>query len=380
MNNKTCSEDYQNRTKTDQDMIYLCTCAVNGTRPNIESIEAVHKDELFEETEKQLLSSAVGMALESAGIKWERFTRAIAIAQRKNALLDADRMKVLSALEEAGIWYMPLKGSVLKDMYPRYGMRQMADNDILFDSSRRNDVKRIMEGLGFRTEHYEFGNHDVYHKEPVSNFEMHAYLINRKTNDKLATYYQDVKERLIKDKGNQYGYHFTDEDFYLYLVAHEYKHYTEGGTGLRSLLDTYVFLKQKERDLNWGYIRQEAERMEVSEFEEMNRKLAMHLFREEPLSAEEQKMLDYVLSSGAYGTLENETNNQIERKGRWGYFFSRLYLSHDDMLREYPVLKRVPILYPVMLIWRFIYRFFTSHKKFMYQLKAALGLEKPDQN
>lgn len=45
--------------------------------------------------------------------------------------------------EKAGIWYLPLKGVILKEMYPVYGIRQMADNDILFDFTYRKEVKDI---------------------------------------------------------------------------------------------------------------------------------------------------------------------------------------------------------------------------------------------
>ena len=212
-----------------EDIVYLCKCAVDGEKPDVQRIRS-SMEELYETAEEHMLTSAVGMALESSGIRKENFTKAIAQAQRKNALLDADRIKVLAALEEAGIWYMPLKGAILKDMYPKYGMRQMADNDILVDPGRRADVREIMEKLGFTVKMYEIKNHDVYYKEPVSNFEMHIYLINGRSNDQLLTYYLNIKDRLLKDKDNQYGYHFTDNDFYLFLMAHEYKHYVEGGT------------------------------------------------------------------------------------------------------------------------------------------------------
>ena len=32
-------------------------------------------------------------------------------------------------------------------------------------------------------------------------------------------------------EGSRYGYHFSDEDFYLYMLAHEYKHFSGSGTG-----------------------------------------------------------------------------------------------------------------------------------------------------
>ena len=63
-------------------------------------------------------------------------------------LLDAERHRLEKNLTEHGIWYMPLKGSILKDWYPKFGMREMADNDILFDASKRKEVKAIFSGPG----------------------------------------------------------------------------------------------------------------------------------------------------------------------------------------------------------------------------------------
>ena len=359
-------------------IIYLCICAVKQVTPEQKKLDSINLDLLYEAAEKHLVTAAVGMALENAGMKTHSFEQAVAQAQRKNALLDADRAKVLAGLENAGIWYMPLKGSVLKDMYPRYGMRQMSDNDILIDPERRADVRAIMEGLGFKTEKYEAAEHDVYHKKPVSNFEMHVYLVNGRSNAQLETYYLNVKDRLIKDEGNEYGYHFRDEDFYLYMIVHEYKHYIQGGTGLRSLMDTYVYLLQKQETLDWDYIRQEAEKMGIADFESGNRTLAMHLFAGEALSETEEKMLQFVFSSGTYGTEKNDAINQVREKGRFGYFLARLTLPKKQMYWNYPILKKAPFLYPVMWVWRLISKPFTSFRKFKTQLKAALGIIKPD--
>lgn len=357
-------------------VIYLCSCAANGQDPDLEKVSGLDMDVLFDAAQKHKLAATVGMVLERVNIRTDRFTKAIALAQRKNVLLDADRAKILAELEKAGIWYMPLKGSLLKDMYSRFGMRQMADNDILIDPERRADVRAVMEGLGFSTDVYDKKNHDEYFKPPVSRFEMHVYLINGRSNDELETYYLDIKDRLIKDEGNQYGYHFCDNDFYLFMVAHEYKHYVEGGTGLRSLLDTYVHLKQKEQDLDWDYIRQESLKMGIADFEQNNRKLAMHLFRQEELSEKEGQMLKYILSSGAYGTLSNDIENQTQKKGKLSYFFSRLILPVKDMRNFYPVLKRKPYLLPFFWGWRLVIMPIRNRKKALFELRSALGLVK----
>ena len=360
--------------KNAEDIIYLLRCAITEKVPDRDKIPGMDLEELYRIARRHSVASAVGMALESTGIKDERFEKAVAMAQRKNALLDADRTTVLAKMEAAGIWYMPLKGSVLKDLYPRYGMREMADNDILFDKTRDADLREIMLSLGFTLENYDNGPHDIYHKKPVSNFEMHRTLFSASMREDLYPYYANVKNRLKQDEGKRYGYHFSDEDFYLYIVAHEYKHYSSGGTGLRSLLDTYVYLKKK--NLNMDYIQREASKIGIADFERQNRDLALHLFDEEKLTDEEKKMLDYIVLSGAYGNVENAAINGVREKGQWGYFLSRLTLPKDVLVGMFPILRKVPFLYPACWLLRLLRGVFLRNKVFRVQLKAALGLNK----
>ena len=69
-----------------------------------------------------------------------------------------------------------------------------------------------------------------------------------------------------------------------YMTAHEYKHYSAGGTGLRSLLDVYLFLRKFGKSLDFDYISQEAEAWGFTEFEGLNRSLALRLFPGEALT------------------------------------------------------------------------------------------------
>ena len=65
-------------------------------------------------------------------------------------------------MEQKGIWHLPLKGVILKEYYPSVGMRQMSDNDILFDYSFCNEVQAYMESEGYKAVSVGEGNHDIY--------------------------------------------------------------------------------------------------------------------------------------------------------------------------------------------------------------------------
>ena len=84
-------------------------------------------------------------------------------------------------------------------------------------------------------------------------------------------------------------------------------------------------------------------------------------------------MLDYVLSCGTYGIEENLTRNLLEKEGKKGYFLSRLTLPYARMLEMYPILKKIPILYPFCWLHRLVYALVFKNEKVMTQLKAGLN-------
>ncbi|MBR6088961.1 MAG: nucleotidyltransferase family protein [Anaerolineaceae bacterium] len=176
MENPENSSQTIGRNRAVFDLAYLLSCAVNESQPDPERVSAMDFDAVYGLADKHMLGAAAAMALESAGFRDKRSTRIIAVSLQKTVLFDQAKKAVLGALEDAGIWYMPLKGAVIKDLYPKSGMREMADLDILFDASRAAEVRTIMEALGFSTYKYGQSTHDVYRKKPVLYFEMHKAL------------------------------------------------------------------------------------------------------------------------------------------------------------------------------------------------------------
>ncbi len=366
------------------DVAYLAASQVNGSIPDGARIGKMNLEHLYETAERHMLSGITAMALESAGVKRDGFTQAKGKAIRKVAAFDMERAAVLQALEEAGIWYMPLKGAVLKSLYPRIGMRQMADNDILCDASKTSQVRAVMERLGFsaNSTHGE-GIHDEYCKPPVCIFEMHRMLFGPIKGAGIAEYYQNVKDRLILNEGSRYGYHFSDADFYLYMIAHEYKHYYESGTGLRSVLDTYVYLKKKGETLDWAYIAEELEKLGIADFEARNRSLALHLFGGEGLTARDEEMLAYIQSSGTYGNMQNYVTNKMRDYGsgpfgKLRYVMSRLFLPMNTVRASFPLFAKYPVLLPFLPLYRVIREVTVRRAKLRAELKALAEVKSND--
>ena len=293
--------------------VYLAACALRNQCP--QGNWQADLEELYRFCKFHSITSIAAMALEEAwkiapaeesAMKQWRQTRDKAI--RKNILLNAERERILNWMESIGCWYMPLKGSLLQFDYPQFGMRQMGDNDILCDPVKAEEIYRFMLESGYRCEVHNQGNHDQFIRQPVYNFEIHRALFKPETAPEFAAYYADIHERSRKDPNNDYGYHMSPDDFYIYVTAHAYRHYVVSGIGIRNLMDVYVYLEKHGDGLDWDYIQRELTGLGAWDFECWCRRMSKALFGEPNLAPEvsdaDLAVLDAFFASGTFGTEE----------------------------------------------------------------------------
>lgn len=394
--------EHENRLKNGLDMLYLAACALHDTVPDKKRMSEMNIMGVMTEASRHSMNGVTYLGIKkyfeatqnADGVidpemlaKWRNgYTRII----KKTIFFDIEREKILSFLDQNGIWYLPLKGIILQNLYPQLGMRQMADNDILFDANYRAELKKYMLDNGYKGgEHVgrtDAACHDTYVKAPFYNFEMH-YSLHPATEKgiMLRNYYDNIKERLIKDDGNSCGYHMSDEDFYIYVTTHAYKHYSHAGTGVRLLMDTYVYLSQKKDQLDFVYIEKELKDLGLADFEKMVRTLAFKIFSEPnhknliKFTGAEAEFLTYCIQSGVYGTTGNAMKiklNEISKGGKitfrvkMKYFMRRLIPGNDCYMLRYPFAYRHKILIPFVVIARFITAVFTKPLMLLKEIRA----------
>lgn len=364
-------------SKTARDLIYLVSCAVNENTPDAGICKEMDLEAVYHLAQFHSLTSAAAFALEKVMELPRVFDQAKKKAIHKLSLFDIERVKILAALEQKGVWYMPLKGILLKSFYPKAVMREMTDNDILFDREKPEVVKAVMESLGYACVMYDMHNHDVYEKPPTMEFEMHRTLFNRETSPEFAAYYENIGKRLIKDSGNKFGYHMSDEDFYIYIICHMNKHYSNGGTGIRSLVDVYLFNKARYDGMDKDYLSRELNALGLTEFEQRVREMAKKLFCGEEFDVAESEETMYFVRSGARGTNEHWKENRLSRsmggedtvKAKQKYLLKRVFISGDELKKQYPTVYKHKILYPVLLVYRPIKGAITHPKGLINEVK-----------
>ena len=392
--------------KTGEDMLYLITCALHSQTPDKDKVCGMDLAALYRYARRHTLAAITYDALELLGgstgdgllaiakddtlvsvlTKWKE-TRDKAL--RKNLMLDAARKKLFQYMDAEHIWYMPLKGAILKELYPRQEMRQMADNDILFDAEYEAAVKDYFVREGYEVISYAKGNHDIYEKEPVYNFEMHTSLFGEAHNEVWAEYYKDIQSKL-KKSDHHFQYSFTDEDFYIYFIVHAFKHFDGCGTGIRYFVDSYVY--QNAKNLNWSYIERELDKLGVLAFEKTFRSISMKIFGKgeavSRLNREENSMLCDSMFAGTYGNLQSGigkklhkiqgNEDRITKNTKAKYIIGRLFPPMSYYKAYYPFIYKTRIFIPFFVIFRMVRGVLQHGKEMMREIRVVVKIDQAD--
>lgn len=279
--------------------------------------------------------------------------------------------ELMEKLEEKKIPYMPLKGYVLRKLYPAPELRTSCDVDVFYDKKRKEEVKEILSGLGF-TEGHEGENHLDWSLDSVT-IEMHHELAAQ--SNVYHPYYQNVFERMVNTEG--YRYDFTPEDFYIYFLVHAAKHFAHGGFGIRTVLDIWIYRKKKA--LNEQYLNSELEKVQLLKFKNAIEDLAEYWFGEKEFTEELAVLHEYVLTCGTYGQRSNSAaiggDSESVKKTKFKFLMRTLFPSLRTMRTMYPVLKKAPILLPFTWVARWFAVLFKRRKNVGAVIHAMNGID-----
>ncbi len=359
--------------KSGYDTVYLVRCALNGGVPEKEKVKKMDLKTVFLQAKRHSLLGITYFAISSytqlygsEGLDEELLRKwkigYVKILKRLVAF-DIEREKLCSFFESENMNYALLKGVIISTLYPNLGMRQMADNDILTSPANAKKIKRFMTENGYSVHSYGKSTHDVYIGKGLT-FEIHKTLANVNSRDKkIKRYYDGVLDRMISGEGRKKL--FSDEDFYVYMTYHAYKHYSNAGFGIRSLVDTFVFIKEKGDGLNFEHIDRELSYLGLLDFERQSKSLAFSLFSQncnlsESLSEKERAAFECYVISGSFGTFDNAVKKSVEavsknRKSSFSvikYLFRRIFPPMDYYKNNYPKTYKLIITIPFFWAYR----------------------------
>lgn len=160
--------------------------------------------------------------------------------------------ELLSALENAGVTPVVLKGYSLSRLYPESSVRQSADLDIYVGLQNEKKAQEVLRSCGVQVKERAEGAQEAScYYEPVGCIELHAWLMGK---DDRAAWLVDNPSGIsqpFKSVSLDNGEHVRtlgDDDNMLFLALHFIKHFIKYGANLRNLLDVILFYRYYSRN------------------------------------------------------------------------------------------------------------------------------------
>lgn len=145
---------------------------------------------------------------------------------------------ISAAFENNNIDYLPLKGLVLREYYPKKYYRMMCDMDILINPKQYDITYKTMKEIGYSLE--EESDHNIAWSNNGVTVELHKKLYPN-FDERFNEYFKSGWQFARCCNGHQYR--MSDEDFYISIFVHFVRHFRSGGIGIRQFLDLWVYRK-----------------------------------------------------------------------------------------------------------------------------------------
>lgn len=297
------------------------------------------------------------------------------------------QLKMLGAVFSAnGIHYMPLKGMVLKNLYPKSDMRIMGDADLLIKMDQYDRICQVMEQLGYSFQAET--DHELIWTKSCLRIELHKRLIPSYNYDYMA-YYGDGWQLAHPTAADPCCFAMTDEDQLIYLITHLAKHYRDGGIGIRHMLDLYLY-KQAKTDLDEAYIAKQLQKLQLHKFYQNIYHTLQVWFHGANADTVTDLITKVVFESGCFGTRRFRTVAQgIRNKAKYGdstktaqirTLVRLVFLPYEIMEQKYPILRTVPVLLPVMWVVRWLEALLSKPKVISKHCKQVKLLTQDELN
>ncbi len=280
----------------------------------------------------------------------KKFRNAMLLAMWRVEKINHEYAQLTEVFEKEGIPYVPLKGAVIRPLYPEPWLRTSCDIDILV---KEEDLDRAVNALtdsrDYRAEKRRSFHDIILHAPSGVHLELHFSLRERMEKpDKLL---ERVWDHCSPREEGAYCFLQSREFLMFHIVAHMAYHFLRGGCGIKSFLDLYCMEKALDYDkevllqlLNeaglWTFYSRMKEVMAVWAYGEAHTEIT-------------RRIADYILAGQTFGTNANRV--AMEQNGSKGkQALTRIFLPTPLLCDIYPSLRKRLYLMPLYQVARWL--------------------------
>ena len=336
---------------TEQNLFELISSVVLGKKPSFDSLSQDEIVEIYKISRSHNITHLSAAALINLDLlmgdekAYSFFEERLNAAMFKRLSMQYSYEKCCLLLEEEGIDHIPLKGAVLRELYPEPWMRVSVDIDILVrPEDHQKAVEALVNKLGFKRTDLSTP-HDVTLKvDDGTNVEMHFDLIEDEIFPKAYKILSNVWQYAIKDDEGSHRYRLEMKFTHFYHLVHLAKHMKLGGGGIKDYLDLYLlYLAGQSVSSNEALLKEGG----ILSFATAAEQLSRVWFGGEEHNDITRSLSDFVMSGGLFRSRKNTNILEIrQNKSKLGYYISRLFVPYDYLKKQYPIIERKPYLTP----------------------------------
>ena len=262
--------------------------------------------------------------------------------------------EIRNIFNEGGIAYIPLKGAVIRHYYPEPWMRTSCDIDVLIHDTDIDRAVKLLTEKGWIADEQR-GYHDVsLHSSTGIHLELHFNI--RENNASLDNVLDRVWEysEPVVDGGHEYRQ--KNEFLMFHLLAHMAYHFISGGCGIRSFIDIRIL--EGAIEFSKDELLELCRSAGIERFYENVSKLTDVWLLGAPYTELIEKMEQFVITGGIYGSVENKVAiNQAKSGGKFKNIAERIFAPYDSLKIRYPKLEgkrwKMPF-YQVLRWWQML--------------------------
>lgn len=331
----------------------------------IQALSPLEAQQLFELSRQHDLAHIAGHSLKRRGMQLpealqQKFTKQVNLAIYRSLQLQRMYDQLCQVLEQAQVAFIPLKGAVIRQLYPQSWMRTSSDIDILVQEADVPAAVDALVKLGY--DNKGRNTYDVSLFSPAGmHVELHFNLITDYVSKRQGQVLKQVWETSQPVAGKKYHRQMSDGLFYFFHMAHMAKHIHNGGCGVRPLLDTWLLNHRMEANRQ---AREELlEKGGLLTFARQMENLAEVWFSGKTPDETADMVTAYILDNGVYGTRSRGIANKQTEQGRGKYFLSRVFVPYERLKLRYPVLQKHKWLLPFYQVARWFGLLFNGGVK-----------------
>lgn len=294
----------------------------------------------------------------------------------RSVYYETDLSEVDRILTRAQIPYTVMKGIALYHCYPKPRLRTMSDIDIIIRPEDRKRSDEAMRAAGYHVTVPTLSEY-VYERDIVE-YEFHDTMMPEPlTNDiDYHSYFAQVWNHVTAPASAASTYHPMEESFhFLYLFVHIAKHVLDAGMGFRSYMDLPIYARAAGERIDWDWIRQELDRLELLRFAGICETFCERWFGLGfPIDSVEidEEFYEYtthkIMGEGIYGYEDEENTTgysaKTVRRSNKPYWYTsigiicrKVFPNYDNMrlIKWYSFVDGKPWLLPVAWVYRWGY-------------------------